>query len=67
MDLQELAQRTALPLRKLRYVVDHDLVPELHYKLAHDEAGRPRRFASDVGFAIACVTSLLEGGLQRTA
>lgn len=67
MDLQELANRTGLPLRKLRYVVDHNLVPGLNYKLAESEAGRPRRFAPDVGFGIACVTALLHAGLQRTA
>ena len=66
MELQELARRTALPLRRLRYVVDHDLVPGLNYRLASDEAGRPRQLAQDAAFGVACVAALLQGGMKRT-
>lgn len=67
MELQELAGRTGLPVRKLRYVLDHDLVPGLKYKLASEEVGRPRQFSTDAAFGIACVGALLGGGMQRAA
>lgn len=66
MDLQELAQCTGLPLRKLRYVLDHQLLPGLTFEVAENEAGRPRRLAMDVAFGVACVASLLDGGVQRS-
>jgi hypothetical protein len=66
MDLHDLAARTNLPLRKLRYVIDHGLVPRLNLKLATSEVGRPRQLAQDAAFGVAWVAILLEGGMQRT-
>lgn len=63
MDLAELAQRSKLDRRKLRYVLDHKLVPELHIEIKDDEHGRPRHFAQDVGFGIVCAARLQEAGL----
>lgn len=65
MDLQSLQQRTGIPIRRLRYVVDHRLVPELYIDLTPHEAGRPRRFAEDVGFGIVCAARLLDLGLPH--
>jgi len=65
LDLQELSHKTRLERRKLRYCLDHDLVPGLQIQITPDEAGRPRRFADDVGFAIVCVAKLLELGLRH--
>lgn len=65
MDLQELHERTAIPRRKLRYVLDHGLVPGLPVEIAAGEAGRPRRFHDDVGVAIVCAARLLELGLPH--
>lgn len=67
MDLQTLIERTGLPPRTLRYVLDHDVVPNLRISLAVHEAGRPRVFADDVGVAVACSAILLEAGLKRKA
>lgn len=68
MDLQQLAACTRLPLRKLRYVIDHELVPGLDFKMktAANEVGRPRRLADDAAFAVAWVAVMLTGGVQRT-
>ena len=63
MDLAELAQRSKLDRRKLRYVLDHKLVPELHIEIKDEEHGRPRHFAPDVGFGIVCAARLQEAGL----
>jgi hypothetical protein len=65
MDLQTLHTRTGISKRKLRYCVDHHLVPRLGIELAEDEAGRPRKFADDVGFGIVCAAHLLDLGLPH--
>lgn len=66
-DLRRIATLTGLPLRKLRYVVDHELLPGMKFQIAANETGRPRRFGPDVAFGIACIATLLEGGLQSAA
>lgn len=65
MDLTELADRSGVDRRKLRYVLDHDLVPELHIVIHDKEWGRPRYFAEDVGFGIVCAARLLEAGFRH--
>lgn len=65
MDLQELHLRTGIELRKLRYCLDHRLIPHLYIDLTPDEAGRPRKFAADVGFGIVCAAELLKLGLPH--
>lgn len=67
MDLQTLEKRTGLPSRKLRYIVDHDIVPGLDLHQDVHAQGRPRRFADDMGVAIAAAATLLEIGLSRDA
>jgi len=64
MELAELAACTGLSLRKIRYVVDHELVPGLRFRIANNEVGRPRHVSPDAALGIACVAALLEGGLQ---
>ncbi len=65
MDLSTLACRTRLERRRLRYVLDHELVPALKIKIVNDESGRPRNFADDVGVGIACAVTLLDLGLPH--
>ncbi len=65
MDLSTLASRTRLDRRRLRYVLDHELVPALKIKIVNDESGRPRHFADDVGFGIVCAVTLLDLGLPH--
>jgi hypothetical protein len=65
LDLQTLHQRTGLSKRKLRYCIDHKLVPELAVDLAPNEVGRPRRFGEDIGFGIVCAALLLDLGLPH--
>ena len=65
MDLQQLHERTGIELRKLRYCLDHDLIPGLYIKLSPNEVGRPRMFAEDVGFGIVCAAELLKLGLPH--
>jgi hypothetical protein len=65
MDLQELHRRTGIKVRKLRYCIDHDLVPGLPIDLTPGKAGRPRAFAEDVGFGIVCAACLLDLHLRH--
>lgn len=65
MDLAELAHRSKLDRRKLRYVLDHKLIPDLHIEIKDEEHGRPRHFAPDVGFGIVCAARLQQAGLYH--
>jgi hypothetical protein len=67
MELQEIAEKTRLPLRKLRYVIDHRILPGLRVKIDESAVGGPRYFTELEGFAIACATTMLIGGLKREA
>lgn len=67
MDLHSLSQKTRFPVRKLRYCVDHGLVPGLKIELTTGEAGRPRKFNEDVGFGLTCAATLLDAGFNRSA
>lgn len=65
MDLQELHDRTGISKRKLRYCLDHQLVPGLNIEIAASEVGRPRKFHDDVGFGLVCAARLQELGLPH--
>jgi hypothetical protein len=62
MDVAELSALTGLPARKLRYVVDHRLLPGLR---THPGHGVPRTFTRFEGFAVAVAAALLDAGLTR--
>ncbi len=63
MDLNGLAARTDLPIRKLRYVLDHRILPGLEGVASGH--GVPRTFTPFEGFAIALAARLLDAGLTR--
>ena len=60
MDITELAEVTGIERRRLRYVLDHELVPRLHLSFVEDAVGQPRQFYPDVGFVIVCAARLLD-------
>jgi hypothetical protein len=63
MDMADLAARTGLPVRKLRYVFDHRVLPGLRdAPVGH---GVPRTFTEFEGFGIALAARLLGAGLAR--
>ena len=64
MDLKALAKTTKLPLRKLRYVVDHEIIPATH-ECIDGMGGQSRQFGDDNAFLIAVAGSLLEYGCRR--
>ncbi|MBY0312873.1 MAG: hypothetical protein K2W85_12450, partial [Phycisphaerales bacterium] len=63
MDLNELAVRTGLPVRKLRYVLDHRILPG-RQSVASGH-GVPRTFTPFEGYAIALAARLLDAGVTR--
>lgn len=67
MDVQTINERTGLPLRKIRYVLDHRLLPGMRIKTDENRHGHPRSFTPLEGFGIACATTLLVGGVKRDA
>ncbi|MCI0702774.1 MAG: hypothetical protein L0241_16965, partial [Planctomycetia bacterium] len=63
MDMAELAARTGLPVRKLRYVFDHRVLPGLRGASAGH--GVPRTFTDYEAFGIALAARLLDAGVAR--
>lgn len=61
--MAELAGRTGVPVRKLRYVFDHRTLPGLAE--ASSGHGVPRTFTDFEGFGIALAARLLDSGLTR--
>ena len=57
MGVQALAEKTGIPVRRLRHGLDQDLVAGFKIEIADDLAGRPRKFHEDVGFVIACAAT----------
>jgi hypothetical protein len=65
MDIAELSERTGINVRKLRYCLDHDLIPGLPRQIHDVAVGRARRFAEDAGLGIVCASLLQELGLPH--
>jgi hypothetical protein len=63
MTLAELANRTALSLRQLRYVLDHGLVPA--GRIESRGRGAARTFTDFEAFGIACAAVMLQAGLRQ--
>ncbi len=70
--LAEIAERAALPIERLRYVIDSRILPGLrHLKPGGDASspgrGIPRAFTPDEAFALVLVVLMLQGGVRRRA
>ncbi len=65
MDVQTIAERARLPVRKIRYVVDQRILPRMRRRVQKQLAGQPRDFTDMTGYHIACAACLLEAGVQR--
>ena len=63
MDMAQLATRTGIPVRRLRYAWDHRVLPGLSSEIAGQ--GIPRTFDDFEGFGIALAAQLLDSGLTR--
>lgn len=64
MDISTIATRARIPLRRVRYVLDHRLLPG-QVKVAKRDVGQRRHFTDFEGFSVACAAALLHGGAKR--
>lgn len=65
MEVLEIAEATGLPLRRLRYVLEHRVLPGA--ERASQGHRVTRHFTGFEGFGIALAALLLEAGLRRAA
>ena len=70
--LAEIAKRAALPIERLRYVIDSRILPgRRHIKpgagASSPGRGIPRAFTDDEALALVVVVLLLQGGVRRRA
>ena len=63
LDLAEISQKTGIPSRRLRYVLDHGIF--LNIGKASAGRGARRNFYEYEAFGIACAALLLESGLRQ--
>jgi DNA-binding transcriptional MerR regulator len=61
MDLAEVAANTDIPLRTLRYVIDHQLVVGL--RVSNEGRGNARFLSLFDATVLACAATLLEAGM----
>ncbi len=70
--LAEVAKRAGLPIERLRYVIDSDILPGRRHRKPGGDAsnpgrGIPRLFTPDEAFALVVVVLMLQGGIRRRA
>lgn len=65
MDIRSLSIRTGLGERRLRYVIEYEILPPLHG--FRPGRGKAREFGDLEAFCIALAATLLEMGLRRGA
>ena len=65
MELSDIHRITKLSLRKLRYVLDHRILPGMRVRTDSSRVGHPRRFLELEGYSIALAAALLEAGVRR--
>jgi len=64
LDLATIAARADLPIRTLRYVIDHELVPNL--RVEHGGRGNARFLALFDATVLCCAATLLDYGVTQT-
>ncbi|MDB5345003.1 MAG: hypothetical protein JWP89_3380 [Schlesneria sp.] len=65
MDIKSLSERTGIPVRQIRYVLDHELAPHRTWFIDESAVGRARTFDEITGIIIACAVYLLDAGYKR--
>jgi len=67
MDVKTLSERTGIAVRQIRYVLDHELVPERTWFPDEHAVGRSRTFDDTTAVFVACAAFLLDAGYKRDA
>jgi hypothetical protein len=65
MDVQTIARLARLSPRKIRYVLEHRVMPGMRGRVQEHLAGKPRSFTQMEAFFLALAAVLLDGGIQR--
>jgi hypothetical protein len=65
VELMTIARKCGLPIRLVRYVLDHPVLPGSSPTQAKNERGQPRSFSEVEAFAIAIAGHLLRAGIKR--
>lgn len=65
MDIKTLSERTSIPVRQVRYVMDQRLVPQQSWFVDEYAVGRARAFDETAAVFIACAAYLLDAGYKR--
>jgi hypothetical protein len=65
MEIQEIARRSGLAPRKVRYVLDQKLLPRFRGRKLRDLPGQPRAYSPIEGYFIAVAALLYEAGIKR--
>jgi hypothetical protein len=63
--VQDIARLLAIPARRVRYVLDHGVLPGYGGRTAPGLAGSPREFTPFEAFAVAAAAVLAHAGAQR--
>jgi hypothetical protein len=65
MDIQEIAKRSGLAPRKVRYVLDQKLLPRFRGRKLRELPGQPRAYSPLESYFIAVAAILYEAGIKR--
>jgi DNA-binding transcriptional MerR regulator len=65
MEIQEIARRSGLAPRKVRYVLDQKLLPRFRGRKLRDLPGQPRAYSPIESYFIAVATILYDAGIKR--
>ncbi len=65
IDIKTLSERTGITVRLIRYVLDHELVPQRTWMADEHAVGRARVFGQISGVFIATAAYLLMAGYKR--
>lgn len=67
LTLRELSLRLAIPVSRLRYVVNKKVVPSIDWSVGEDEVGQPLHFDLDTAKRIGCAALLMQAGQKRNS
>jgi hypothetical protein len=65
VDLKEISKKTGVPLRKLRYVVDHGIAPKSNVALRGNGLAQPRLYTDSGATLVLIGGAILEAGVKR--
>jgi len=65
MEIQEIARRSGLASRKVRYVLDQKLLPRFRGRKLRDLPGQPRAYSPIESYFIAIAAVLYDAGIKR--